>query len=78
MAKYDVAARFQEVAKRARETGPINTGPKKKATGQMTNKDVDLINTASTRPGASMKKTGDVNLPISTASPEVKKRLGMK
>lgn len=68
MAKYDVAARFQEVAKRARETGPIHTGPKKKSTGfgQMSNKDVDLINTASTRPGASMKKTGDVNLPIDT------------
>lgn len=68
MAKYDVAARFQEVAKRARETGPINTGApkKKKPTGQMTNDDVDLINTAATRPGASMKKTGDVNLPIDT------------
>lgn len=78
---YDVAKRFQEVAKRARETGPvINAAPKKKPTGfgAKTAQEADDAEAFRTRPGAKSNRRGDVNLPLSGASPEVKKRLGMK
>lgn len=74
---YDVAKRFQEVAKRARETGPINAAPKKKPVARTpTDEEVAY----ETRPGKPKpgQRRGDVNLPISGASEEVKKRLRMK
>lgn len=66
---YDVAKRFTEVARRARE---INTAPKKKPEPKS---EFDA-NAYVTRPGRlSPKPSKDVNLPIETASPEVRKRL---
>jgi hypothetical protein len=89
---YDVAKRFQEVARRA---GEINTAPKKKnarpdsigtrrptlenlkaftSHGQFVS---DEQKAYDTRPGRTMGPNSgkDVNLPIETASPEVRKRL---
>ena len=75
---YDVVKRMQEVAKRAKETGPIvNAAPKKKKPEVNPEDDAEAYRT---RPGAMKGPNSgkDVNLPIQGASPEVKKRLGMK
>lgn len=70
---YDVASRFQEVAKRAREVGPINTGPKKKPKPEVssfTGKKYDTrADDYATRPGRFKGPNSgkDVNLPLSTA-----------
>lgn len=57
---YDVTERFQEVARRARE---VNTGPSKKKVDTRGKSNVQPDTTTfPTRPGAKMKKTGDVNL----------------
>lgn len=69
--KYDVAERFQEVARRARETGSINTGPKTQP------KPEPVDTTAfSTRPGAVKGPNSgkDINLPLSTAPSFMKKK----
>lgn len=111
MAKYDVAKRFQEVAKKAKEVGPIHTGPSKKKKvepekprilkpeGRPKN-DAAGEYAYDTRPGKvsetldfnemqkvplekrqeylshkRVARSRDVNLPISTASPDVHKRM---
>jgi hypothetical protein len=70
--KYDVAERFKEVARRAQETPVINTG-RPTGFGQMSNKELDTVKKASAQ--LNTKPKGDVNLPIETASPEVRERM---
>ena len=72
---YDVAARFQEVAKRARE---INTAPKttpKPEKSSFTGKEYDTT-AYPTRPGRVKGPNSgkDVNLPLSSAPSFMKKK----
>jgi hypothetical protein len=73
---YDVAERFQEVARRARETGPVHTGPTKKKT-QKEEYDADAY---ATRPGRIKGPNSgkDVNLPVETSPSEEFRKKMMK
>lgn len=72
---YDVVKRFQEVAKRAKEVGPIHTGPKKFKKIESKPEPIDE-EAYSTRPGRVKGPNSgkDVNLPIDTAPSNRKKK----
>lgn len=73
--EYDVVKRFQEVAKRAKEVGPIHTGPSKTKPKPEPVESVGKLKESFANQHGAIPKGKDVNLPIETASSEVKDRM---